>query len=139
MSFAEQLASHFNAQRNILERYIGLCPIPCFIVTRKGKRIFVNDAYQKAYDVRLDQVDENQWEDLVDRSYKDLYLKAWRDLLDGIKTECTLDIKTIVNGSSIPTLVKITHVPGNGFIGYILFQCNQAKEICPFRSQLSAF
>lgn len=132
MSFATQLAEHFVARQSILERYIDVCPIPCFIVNKEGETIFINEAYQQAFDARLDQVNEGQWERLVHPEDLETYKALWVNLLRRDRTAATITIRTIVGNEPITSVFRITHVPGNGFIGYILFQCSSSDN-CPVR------
>lgn len=133
VGFAEKLAEHFVARQNILERYIDVCPIPCFIVTKEGETIFVNEAYQHAFNVRLDQADKRQWEVLIDPADRPRYVAGFNALIAEHKPCYYAQIKMIVSsGTPVASDVRIVHVPGNGYIGYIIFLCND-HALCPLK------
>lgn len=123
MSFAEKLAEHLIARQSILERYIDLCPIPCFIISRTGELIFVNEAYQQAFDMRLDQVTEGKWRERVHPDDLPGIDHGLTELMSGKSKILHSDIRYVINGEIVPAHLRITHVPGNGYVGYVLFHC----------------
>ena len=138
MGFAEQLAEHFIARQNILERYIDLCPIPCFVLDKNGETIFVNEAYQNAFDVRLDQVVGGQWERLVYPGDLPAYMAERKRLLSAESKSLSHTLRCVAGNKIIPATVRLNHVPGNGHVGYILFHC-ATSEGCGARDFVSNY
>ena len=137
-SFAEQLAEHLIARQAILERYIDLCPIPCFILNKDGETIFINEAYQQAYNVRLDQVDKRQWEQLVAPEDREKYVAEFDRFIGQRRSSFFTSIRTLTQGVPVDSIVRVSHVPGNGYIGYILFQCSNNGQ-CPVRNVIDNY
>lgn len=138
MSFAEQLAEHFIARQSILERYIDLCPIPCFIVNKAGKTIFINEAYQQAYDMRFDQVENDGWQKLIHPDDLTDYLQDFKRLVDGDINHIYSEVRTLIRAAWHTSIIRITHVPGNGYIGYVFFQCSNNSG-CPVRALIDDY
>ena len=130
--FSEQLAEHFIARQAILERYIDSAPIPCFILNKVGETIFINEAYQQAYNVRLDQVENRQWEQLLVPEDRESYVAGFNALVAEHKSHYYVTVRTLLQGKPVISVIRITHVPGDGYIGYILFQRSNSDE-CPVR------
>ena len=130
------MAEHFIARQRTLERYIELCPIPCYVTNEQGV-VYVNEAFRQLLSVGFDElIGAGFWkfvhpDDI--RSLKDSILH----MQEG-NTEKVFQRLRFIRADTqlVTTLIMVAPVRGNGLVGYILPHCDLAS--CPAKSLIQS-
>ncbi len=133
-SLAIHLLEKFQDDREKIERYSAVadfCPIPAFIVTPDASEIvYINPAYTALTGRKLEELQQDRWIDLVihpdDRS---AVHAVWQLFRHTARSAPHWHRYLSVDGTVTDCLTILERVQGNGFVGYILPQCNE--HACP--------
>jgi PAS domain S-box-containing protein len=133
-SLALHLLEKFQDDREKIERYAAVadfCPLPAFIVRSDAQEIvYINPAYTALTGRSIDELNGTNWIDLVihpdDRS---ALTEVWRAFQHTAKTAAHWHRYIHKDGTTTDCLTILERVQGNGFVGYIMPQCQEHS--CP--------
>ena len=134
---AVRMAEHFLARQRTLERYIELCPIPCYITDADGHVNFVNEAFRQLLCAGFDELIGTGFWDFVHPDDKQQLKDSILHMQSGDAQKVFQRLRFVRPDTQlVTTLIMVAPVRGNGLVGYILPHCD--LDTCPAKNLIQS-
>jgi PAS domain S-box-containing protein len=125
-TFAYKLLQKFESMRERVAHYVAVideCPIPAFITSRDGKELYyVNAAYRELFGKDEAQLQEDEWMKLIHPDDRAKAATVWQEYIKNPVNNVPMihTLRYITRNGVLPASTKVTAIPGNGIVGYIV-------------------
>ena len=125
-SFAYKLLQKFEAMRDRVLHYVAVidqCPVPAFILSRDGKDMYyVNASFRDLFGKDETVLQDGRWLDLIHPDDRKEMKAIWEEYLknpvNNVPVMHCHRYQTL--SGDMRTVTKVTAIPENGIVGYIV-------------------